>query len=49
MKQLVLNFRKIMKNIAIRMRVAFISCAILNRFNFPIGYSFQVSSKDFIN
>jgi hypothetical protein len=25
--------------------VAFVFCAILNRFNFPIGYSFQVSSK----
>lgn len=49
MKQLVLNFTEIIKSLAVRMQVAYISCAILNRFNFPIGYSFQVSSKDFIN
>ncbi len=49
MKHLVLNFTEIIKCLAGRMQVALISCAILNRFNFPIGYSFQVSSKDFIN
>ncbi len=49
MKHMVLNFTEIIKCLACRMQVALISCAKLNRLNFPIGYSFRISSKDFIN
>lgn len=30
------------------MQVAYISCTQINRINSPLGFSFQVNSKDFI-